>query len=108
MPWITLLGAIATEVVATVSLKASDGFTRLWPSVIVVIGYGASFVLLAKALKVIEVGVAYAVWSAVGTAAVALLGILLFGESATLMKAIWIGVIVIGVIGLQVTASSAH
>jgi small multidrug resistance pump len=73
-----------------------------------VVGYAVSFVLLAKALKDIEVGVAYAVWSAVGTAAVAALGIWLFGESASLMKAVWIGVIVIGVVGLQVSTGGAH
>ena len=107
MPWILLFLAIATEIVATVCLKASDGFTRFWPSAVVVVGYVASFALLAKCLKQLEVGVAYAIWSAVGTAAVALLGIWFFGESATLMKAFWIGVIVVGVIGLQVTAGSA-
>ena len=94
MPWILLFGAIATEIVATVSLKASDGFSKVGPSVVVVIGYVASFALLAQALKTIEVGVAYAIWSAVGTAAVALLGIWLFGETASFMKAVWIAVIV--------------
>ena len=107
MPWILLFLAIGTEIVATVCLKASDGFTRFWPSAVVVVGYVASFALLAKALKEIEVGVAYAIWSAVGTAAVALLGIWFFGESATLAKAFWIGVIVVGVIGLQVSAGGA-
>ena len=107
MPWILLFAAIATEIVATVALKASDGMSKLWPSVTVVIGYVASFALLAKALKDLEVGVAYAIWSAVGTAAVAVLGIWLFGESASLAKAFWIGVIVVGVIGLQVSSASA-
>lgn len=105
MPWLLLALAISTEIAATVSLKASEGFTRLGPSVVVVLGYVASFVLLARALRTIEVGVAYAIWSAVGTAAVAVLGIWLFGESATLAKAFWIGVIVIGVVGLQVSGS---
>lgn len=105
MPWLLLALAIATEIAATVSLKASEGFTRLTPSVIVVVGYVASFALLARALKTIEVGVAYAIWSAVGTAAVALLGIWLFGESATAAKAFWIGVILVGVVGLQVSGA---
>ncbi|GAA4357826.1 DMT family transporter [Angustibacter luteus] len=108
MPWILLSAAIATEIVATVCLKASDGLTKLWPSVVVVIGYVASFVLLARALKQVEVGVAYAVWSAVGTAAVAVLGIWFFDESATWAKAFWIGVIIVGVVGLQVSGSSSH
>lgn len=104
--WVYLAVAIGTEIAATVSLKASAGFTRLWPSVVVVVGYVASFVLLAKALKDLEVGVAYAIWSAVGTAAVALLGIWLFGEQASWAKAFWIAVIVVGVIGLQVSSST--
>ena len=106
MPWLLLALAIATEIAATVSLKASEGFTRLVPSIIVVVGYVASFALLARALRTIEVGVAYAIWSAVGTAAVAVLGIMLFDESATLAKAFWIGVIIVGVVGLQVSGAS--
>jgi small multidrug resistance pump len=106
MPWLLLSLAIATEIAATVSLKASEGFTRPVPSIIVVVGYVASFALLARALRTIEVGVAYAIWSAVGTAAVAVLGIMLFGESATLAKAFWIGVIIVGVVGLQVSGAS--
>ncbi len=108
MPWLLLGLAIGTEIAATVALKASDGMTRLWPATIVVIGYVASFGLLAKALRTLEVGVAYAIWSAVGTAAVALLGIWLFGESATWTKAFWIAVIVVGVIGLQASSPSHH
>ena len=106
MPWLLLSLAIGTEIAATVSLKASEGFTRLAPSIIVVVGYVASFALLARALRTIEVGVAYAIWSAVGTAAVAVLGIMLFGESATLAKAFWVGVIIVGVVGLQVSGAS--
>jgi small multidrug resistance pump len=108
MPWVLLGLAIGTEIAATVSLKASDGFSNLWPSVVVVVGYVASFLLLAKALKDLEVGVAYAIWSAVGTAAVALLGIWLFGESASWSKAFWIGVILVGVIGLQASSAGSH
>lgn len=108
MPWVYLGLAIGTEIAATVSLKASAGFTKPWPSVVVVLGYVASFALLAKALKDLEVGVAYAIWSAVGTAAVALLGIWLFGEQASWTKAFWIAVIVVGVVGLQVSNRGAH
>ncbi|WP_426566047.1 DMT family transporter [Angustibacter sp. McL0619] len=108
MPWILLFAAIATEIVATVFLKASDGMSKLWPSVIVVAGYLASFGLLAKALKDLEVGVAYAIWSGVGTAAVAVLGVWFFDESASLAKALWIGVIVVGVIGLQVSTGGSQ
>jgi small multidrug resistance pump len=78
------------------------------PSIVVVVGYVASFVLLAKALKSLDVGVAYAIWSGVGTAVVAALGVLLFAESMSVAKAFWIAVIVVGVIGLQATSGSAH
>lgn len=108
MPWILLSLAIATEIAATTALKASDGFTRLLPSVVVVIGYVASFVLLAKALKSLDVGVAYAIWSGVGTAVVAALGVLLFAESMSVAKAFWIAVIIVGVIGLQASSGGAH
>lgn len=108
MPWILLALAIGTEIAATTALKASDGLTRLLPSVVVVVGYVASFVLLAKALKSLDVGVAYAIWSGVGTAVVAALGVLLFAESMSLAKGVWIAVIIVGVIGLQATSGGAH
>jgi small multidrug resistance pump len=108
VPWILLALAIGTEIAATTALKASDGLTRLVPSIVVAVGYVASFVLLAKALKSLDVGVAYAIWSGVGTAVVAALGVLLFAESMSVAKAFWIAVIVVGVIGLQATSGSAH
>ena len=74
--------AIASEVIATLALKASDGFSRPLPAAIVVIGYGLSFWLLALVLKHLSVGTTYAVWSAVGTAAIALIGIVAYGEGA--------------------------
>jgi len=108
VPWILLALAIGTEIAATTALKASDGFTRLVPSVIVAVGYIASFVLLAKALKSLDVGVAYAIWSGVGTAVVAALGVVLFAESMSVAKGFWIAVIVVGVIGLQATSGGTH
>lgn len=108
MPWILLAFAIGTEIAATTALKASENFSRLGPSVVVVVGYVASFVLLARALRDLEVGVAYAIWSAVGTAVVAVLGIWLFGETASITKAFWIAVIVVGVIGLQLSSGTSH
>jgi small multidrug resistance pump len=108
VPWILLALAISTEIAATTALKASDGLSKLLPSVVVVVGYVASFVLLARALKTLDVGVAYAIWSGVGTAVVAALGVLLFAESMSVMKAVWIAVIVVGVIGLQASSGGAH
>jgi small multidrug resistance pump len=101
-----LAAAIVSEVVATVCLKASDGFSRPIPSAITVVGYLISFWLLALVLKELSVGTTYAIWSAVGTAAVALIGIAAYGESASLLKIASLGLIVLGVIGLN--AAGAH
>ncbi len=106
MTALLLSAAIAAEVIATVSLKASDGFSRPVPSAITVVGYLISFWLLALVLKELSVGTTYAIWSAVGTAAVALIGIAAYGESASLLKIASLGLIVLGVIGLN--AAGAH
>ena len=106
MTALMLTAAIATEVVATVALKASDGFSKPVPSVIVVAGYLLSFWLLALVLKQLSVGTTYAIWSAAGTAAVALIGIAIYGEAASVLKLASLGLIVLGVIGLN--AAGAH
>ena len=98
--------AIASEVIATLALKASDGFSRPLPAAIVVIGYGLSFWLLALVLKHLSVGTTYAVWSAVGTAAIALIGIVAYGEGANALKLASLGLIVLGVVGLN--AAGGH
>ncbi|MEU7898731.1 multidrug efflux SMR transporter [Nonomuraea sp. NPDC049152] len=102
MAWLLLFGAIATEVVATSALKLSNGFSHLGWSVVVAVGYIASFVLLAQVLKMhMDVGTAYAVWSGVGTAAIALIGALFLGESLTLVKLAGILLIIGGVVVLN-------
>jgi multidrug transporter EmrE-like cation transporter len=98
--------AIASEVIATLALKSSEGFSRPLPAAIVVVGYGISFWLLALVLKHLSVGTTYAVWSAVGTAAIALVGIVAYGETAGALKLASLGLIVLGVIGLN--AAGAH
>ncbi len=98
--------AILSEVVATVSLRYTDGFTNLAPSVVVVVGYGLSFWLLALILKDLEIGFVYAVWSGVGTALIAAFGMVAFGESATALKFVSIALIIVGVIGLNLGGSS--
>lgn len=108
MPWIMLSLAIVTEVVATTALKASDGFSRAAPAVVVVVGYVASFYLMARALKTLDVGVVYAIWSGAGTAAIAALGVVFFAESISVMKVFWIAVIIAGVVGLQATSGGSH
>lgn len=96
-----LLGAIGIEVCATTCLKLSDGFTQPLPSLGVVVGYAASFWLLSLVLKELDVGVTYAVWAGLGTALVAVVGILVFKESFSLLKAASILLIVAGVVGLN-------
>ncbi len=102
MPVAALLTlAIVTEVVGTVALRYSDGFTKLAPGVVVVLGYGASFWLLALVLKQLSIGTTYAVWSAAGTALIAAFGIFALGEPATALKLASLGLIIVGVIGLN-------
>jgi len=103
MAFILLTGAILAEVLGTTALKVSNGFTRLWPSVIVVVGYVVSFVLLAQCLKSMAVGTAYAIWSAVGTALIVAIGVLFFGESLGPVKVTGIVLVIIGVVLLNVT-----
>lgn len=105
MIWILLAGAIAAEVTATSALKLSEGLTRLLPSVVVAVGYILSFMLLAQALKQLEVSVAYAIWSGVGTAAVAVIGMLALKEPVTAAKILGIGMIIGGVAILNLAAS---
>ncbi|HWK29914.1 MAG TPA: multidrug efflux SMR transporter [Solirubrobacter sp.] len=106
MTAIYLALAIASEVIGTLALKASDGFSKLLPAAVVVVGYGLSFWLLALVLKHMSVGTTYAVWSAVGTAAIAVIGILAYGEGANLLKVASLGLIILGVVGLN--AAGAH
>jgi small multidrug resistance pump len=108
MGYLLLMGAIGTEIVATLSLKASDGFSRLPPSILVVVGYISSFTLLGLALnRGLPVGLGYAIWAAVGTTAVAILGALFFGESLSTMAIVGIVLIVAGV-GLLNLGSGAY
>lgn len=93
--------AILAEVIATSALKTSDGFSRLWPSLITVVAYGIAFFLLSQTLKRMEIGVVYAIWSGAGTAAMALVGYWVFNEQLDTLKVISIGLIVLGVIGLN-------
>ena len=104
-----LLVAILSEVVGTVALKASDGFARLGPTALVVVGYGLTFYFLGLALKQIPLGVAYAIWSGLGTAGAVLAGVLLWRESLNLAGVIGIALIVAGVLILNLFPGvSAH
>jgi small multidrug resistance pump len=101
-----LTAAITSEVAATIALKHSEGFSNFVPSAIVVAGYLVSFWLLALVLKQMSVGTTYAIWSAAGTAAVALIGIAAYGEGASPLKLASLALIIVGVIGLN--AAGAH
>ncbi|MGB6007368.1 DMT family transporter [Castellaniella sp.] len=104
--WAYLIIAIVAEVIATSALKASAGFTRAAPSIITVIGYGLAFYLLALALKTIPVGIAYAVWSGVGIVAIAIIGYFIFGQALDIAGLIGIGLILAGVLVLNVFSTS--
>lgn len=106
MPQLALAVAIVCEVIATAALKASDGFSRLGPSLVVIAGYAAAFYLLAVALRVIPVGVAYAVWSGVGIVGIALIGRFVFGQTLDAPALIGIGLILAGVLVLNLFSAS--
>ncbi|GJF22241.1 MULTISPECIES: multidrug efflux SMR transporter [Streptomyces] len=101
MGYLLLAGAIAAEVAGTTAMKYSEGFSRLVPSVLTALGYLISFALLAQTLKTLSVGTAYAIWSGVGTAAIATIGMVFMGEGMTLTKAAGIALIIVGVVVLN-------
>lgn len=102
MDWLFLALAIAFELCGSVAVKMSEGFTRLIPSLAMFPAYAISFVLLTFAVRTIPISVAYAIWSAVGTATIALIGIFWFREPASALKFVCIGLIIIGVVGLRI------
>ncbi|KPI12925.1 small multidrug resistance protein [Actinobacteria bacterium OK074] len=101
MGYVLLAGAIAAEVAATSAMKYSEGFSRLWPTVVTLVGYLVSFVLLSRTLKTVEIGTAYAIWSGAGTAAIAIIGLVAFGEGMTAAKLAGMALIVGGVVVLN-------
>ncbi|NIJ93678.1 quaternary ammonium compound-resistance protein SugE [Xanthomonas campestris] len=101
MPWIYLLLAGLFEIGFAMGLKYSDGFTRLWPTVLTVGLAGISLWFLTQALKTIPVGTGYAIWTGIGALGVTIAGIALFGDSASWSRLACIGLIVAGVIGLK-------
>ncbi len=107
-PAVYLAVAILSEIIATNALKLSEGFTKLLPSIIVIIFYGIAFYMLSLALKTIPLGVAYAIWSAVGTVGTVLIGVIVWKQSLNLPAIIGIALIVIGVILLNLFGESTH
>ena len=106
MKWVYLLLAIVSEVVATSALKSSESFSRLWPSVLTVVGYGVAFYLLSLTLREMPVGIAYAIWSGGGIVLVSLAAVVLFGQKLDLPALIGMGLIVAGVIVINVCSKS--
>lgn len=106
MSWIFLLLAIGFEVAGTTSMKLADGFTRLTPSLAVFGFYALSLIFLTLSLKRIDVGVAYAIWAGLGVIAISIIGVVAFGESMTVAKAGFIGLIVVGVVGLNLVGNA--
>ncbi|GEB51771.1 MULTISPECIES: DMT family transporter [Streptomyces] len=101
MTYVTLAAAILAEVLGTTSMKFSEGFTRLWPSLATAAGYVVAFVLLAQTLKSMSVGTAYAIWSGAGTAVIALIGMVFIGEAVTAAKVLGLLLVIAGVIVLN-------
>lgn len=103
---LALMIAILSEVAATSALKASAGFTRLAPSLVVVVGYGAAFYFLSLALKTIPMGVAYAIWSGIGIVLISLAGWVLYAQKLDIAALAGIALIVAGVFVLQVLSGT--
>jgi small multidrug resistance pump len=106
--WLFLGIAILSEVIATSSLKASDGFSRLWPSLVVILGYGISFYCLALTLRVIPMGVVYAIWSGIGIVLITLVGWFVFNQKLDLPAVLGIGLIAAGVVVMNVFSSAVR
>ncbi|HBG97232.1 MAG: QacE family quaternary ammonium compound efflux SMR transporter [Rhodobacteraceae bacterium] len=105
--YLFLILAILAETIGTTALQASQQFTRLGPSILVVIGYGISFYLLALALKAIPVGVAYAIWSGLGIVFIAIIGLLVFGQRLDAAALGGMGLILAGILVIHLFSNTA-
>ena len=105
MSWTILFLAGIFEIFWAVGLKYSDGFTKLFPTIFTIVTMFISFYLLSLALKALPIGTAYAVWVGIGTVGTVIAGIMLFGESMTLIRVISILFILIGIVGLKFTTN---
>lgn len=106
-PYILLAISIAAEVVATSALKSSQGLTRLWPSVLAVLGYCAAFYLVSKVMSHMATGVVYAIWSGLGIVLISLVGWWLYGQKLDLPAVVGMLMIVGGVVVIQVLSKTA-
>jgi small multidrug resistance pump len=101
MNHVYLFAAIGCEVVATSALKAAEGFTRLWPSLIVIVGYGLAFYCLSFAMRTIPVGIAYAIWSGIGIVLIALVGWIAYRQALDLPALLGMALILAGVLAIN-------
>lgn len=106
-PYLLLGIAIAAEVVATTALARSDGLTRLWPSLVVAVGYGVAFWLLAIVLRVMPTGVVYAVWSGLGIVLITAVAWVWYGQKLDVAAIIGLGLILLGVLVVQLFSAAA-
>jgi len=107
-PWLSLGIAGVFEVVWAVGLKYTDGFSRLWPSVFTLLAMAVSLYFLAQAIRTIPLGTGYAVWTGIGAAGTAIMGIVLFAESTHVMRLLCIALIVAGIVGLKPSGHGAR
>jgi small multidrug resistance pump len=108
MGWVLLIVAILLEVAGTTNMKLSEGFSKLGPSVLVLFFYALSIIALTFAINRLDVSVAYAVWSGMGTALVAIIGLWFFQESVTTIKVLALGLIIVGVVMLHFTSNESY
>ncbi|UOO91289.1 multidrug efflux SMR transporter [Vitreoscilla massiliensis] len=108
MAWLTLIIAIVAEVIATSALKASNGFTQLWPSVVTVIGYGVSFYCLSLTMRHMPTGVIYAIWSGMGIVLISVVAWIFFKQRLDLPAIIGMSLILIGVVVIQLFSKASH
>jgi len=104
-PWASLGIAGVFEIVWAVGLKYTDGFSKIWPSLFTLLAMGISLYFLAQALKTIPLGTGYAIWTGIGAAGTAILGIILFAESVQPVRMLCIALIIGGIVGLKLSAS---
>jgi len=106
MAWVLLSIAIAAEILGTLSLKASDGLSKLWPSLGVLFGYATAFTLMAISLKKLDVGITYAIWSGVGIIGAAIGGVIFFDQQLSRMTIIGMAIIIVGVVVMNLGGAS--
>ncbi|MCF6525614.1 quaternary ammonium compound efflux SMR transporter SugE [Streptomyces sp. JJ36] len=104
MAWILLTLAGLLEVAWAIGLKYTEGFTRLWPSLLTVAGFAASMLLLAQAARTLPIGTAYAVWVGIGAAGAAVVGMIVLGEPATAARIAFLALLLVAVAGLKITS----